>query len=180
MHHGVEGQKWGVRRYQNADGSLTPEGRQHYGLSNLNYNKKFQGSRKEAKKAYLNERKKLYKDLNDKSDFDQEKIDFDSWQKYETEFKKKHPGEDPNPDEWDFDWNDKQTAINEKNVDAAKKYIDGYLASKYGDLTVNDVKQSDINKAKATVLGMSALLALPVIGLGTFITAEGVKAFKRG
>lgn len=26
-HHGVPGQKWGVRRYQNADGSLTPEGR---------------------------------------------------------------------------------------------------------------------------------------------------------
>ena len=28
MHHGVKGQKWGVRRYQNKDGSLTPEGRQ--------------------------------------------------------------------------------------------------------------------------------------------------------
>lgn len=26
-HHGVKGQKWGIRRYQNPDGSLTPEGR---------------------------------------------------------------------------------------------------------------------------------------------------------
>lgn len=26
-HHGVKGQKWGVRRYQNPDGSLTPEGK---------------------------------------------------------------------------------------------------------------------------------------------------------
>ena len=30
-HHGIKGQKWGVRRYQNADGSLTSAGRQRYG-----------------------------------------------------------------------------------------------------------------------------------------------------
>lgn len=30
-HHGVKGQKWGVRRYQNDDGSLTALGKQRYG-----------------------------------------------------------------------------------------------------------------------------------------------------
>lgn len=30
-HHGVKGQKWGVRRFQNEDGSLTAAGREHYG-----------------------------------------------------------------------------------------------------------------------------------------------------
>lgn len=29
-HHGIKGQKWGIRRYQNADGSLTEEGRRRY------------------------------------------------------------------------------------------------------------------------------------------------------
>lgn len=29
-HHGVKGQRWGVRNYQNADGSLTARGRQKY------------------------------------------------------------------------------------------------------------------------------------------------------
>ena len=29
-HHGIKGQKWGVRRYQNPDGSLTQEGKARY------------------------------------------------------------------------------------------------------------------------------------------------------
>lgn len=31
-HRGIKNQKWGVRRYQNKDGSLTPAGKQHYGV----------------------------------------------------------------------------------------------------------------------------------------------------
>lgn len=27
QHHGIKGQKWGIRRFQNKDGSLTPAGR---------------------------------------------------------------------------------------------------------------------------------------------------------
>lgn len=32
-HHGIQGQKWGVRRFQNKDGSLTAAGRKRIGLS---------------------------------------------------------------------------------------------------------------------------------------------------
>ena len=32
MHHGIQGQKWGKRQYQNPDGSLTPLGRLRYGV----------------------------------------------------------------------------------------------------------------------------------------------------
>lgn len=31
-HFGIQGMKWGQRRYQYEDGSLTPEGREHYGI----------------------------------------------------------------------------------------------------------------------------------------------------
>lgn len=30
MHHGVKGMKWGVRRYRNKNGSLTPKGKRRY------------------------------------------------------------------------------------------------------------------------------------------------------
>ena len=34
-HHGIKGQKWGVRRFQNKDGSLTPAGKKRYDEPNV-------------------------------------------------------------------------------------------------------------------------------------------------
>ena len=41
QHHGIKGQRWGIRRYQNEDGSLTEEGRERYGsdLKETSYSK---------------------------------------------------------------------------------------------------------------------------------------------
>ena len=40
MHYGIKGQKWGIRRYQNKDGTLTPAGRKKYKLEIKEENKK--------------------------------------------------------------------------------------------------------------------------------------------
>ena len=32
FHHGVKGQKWGIRRFQNSDGTLTAKGRERYNV----------------------------------------------------------------------------------------------------------------------------------------------------
>ena len=37
-HHGIKGQKWGIRRYQYADGTYTPAGRKRYGVSQSSSN----------------------------------------------------------------------------------------------------------------------------------------------
>lgn len=49
-HHGIKGQKWGVRKYQNSDGTYTAAGRRRYGF----------GDAKEAKANY----KQAYKEYN--------------------------------------------------------------------------------------------------------------------
>ena len=41
MHFGVKGQKWGVRRYQNPDGSLTPKGKHRISKMTDKLNKKY-------------------------------------------------------------------------------------------------------------------------------------------
>ena len=46
-HHGIKGQKWGVRRFQNEDGTLTSAGKKRYDDDNKSVST--DGS---AKKAY--------------------------------------------------------------------------------------------------------------------------------
>ena len=47
QHHGIKGQKWGRRQYQNKDGSLTPAGRERYG-SKENFEKQYPEDKKKA------------------------------------------------------------------------------------------------------------------------------------
>lgn len=51
-HHGIKGQKWGVRRYQNEDGTLTAAGEKRYYVNANGDIKKRTGSMKRAQKTY--------------------------------------------------------------------------------------------------------------------------------
>ena len=52
-HHGIKGQKWGVRRFETKDGHLTPAGKERYG------NDGEPMSRKEVKRAAKEDKKAL-------------------------------------------------------------------------------------------------------------------------
>lgn len=46
-HHGVKGQKWGIRKYQNPDGSLTSAGQGRYNKISNKYNRQLAESQRE-------------------------------------------------------------------------------------------------------------------------------------
>lgn len=59
-HHGILGMRWGVRRYQNADGSLTAAGRKRKGLVQTIKDKRKAKKLRDAKKRKQEE--KAYKE----------------------------------------------------------------------------------------------------------------------
>lgn len=48
-HYGIKGQKWGERRFQNKDGSLTPAGRQRYQKSKADIRQDYENLKADAK-----------------------------------------------------------------------------------------------------------------------------------
>lgn len=57
-HHGIKNQKWGQRRFQNYDGSLTSEGRKRYGVGESNLSKREKSRlKKQKQKLPKHERK---------------------------------------------------------------------------------------------------------------------------
>ena len=116
-HHGTKGQRWGIRRWQNPDGSLTPAGREHYGYGDerdslskydikrlkaetkakIKYEKAQQKMNaklekvKNAEKERKAKAKAAEKAAKDKEKAEQRARDIAEQKKQIAEFKKKHP-----------------------------------------------------------------------------------------
>lgn len=115
-HHGIKGQKWGIRRYQNADGTLTEAGKLRYSNQVLTSFEKAGKRTKYGTKVYDNDKlnqlsRDLAKDILDNRNYDKLK-------KISNEFKelRKQPRED-------FDQSKEYNDAYKKAVQEANKEI---------------------------------------------------------
>jgi hypothetical protein len=142
-HHGIKNMKWGVRRYQNPDGSLTPAGRKRYSKS-----EKFRAkvdakqAKTDLKKQLDNNVKRAAKQVKDMSDDDirsaiaRKKLEREFLGMYDDKrrYKNKSPG----------DLTDEELTAGIERARIEKQYREAYpkqvsFVKKFAKSALNDV-----------------------------------------
>lgn len=182
QHHGILGQKWGVRRYQNADGSLTAAGKKRYSFS----------ERSKISSEHINKENSLRtKYLNESSDYKKYSKQASDYEDACLERYGFRPGDDGQI--WEFDEDtgneygrDPENSLekrilaeyselsdkvyeaarvpNSRAQSEAKKYIE----DKYGDQVLNQINKDNNVVIGAAVVASLAMAAAPfaLLGLG--------------
>lgn len=176
-HYGVKGMKWGVRRYQNADGTLTALGKRRASSKDIRAYRKqaWDDVEAESKARYGKELKDLEKQA--KSDYDafvkKHKLLEDFSEGFEEDYEDRHMLYDQRDRAYD------KLNKRRREIDAIEsKEVTKRLVDRYGQERIDKFNKSEQVKAgmqvTATLAGMGALFTLPFSAVGAGVVGIGI------
>lgn len=154
-HHGIKGQRWGIRRFQNSDGSLTSAGKSRYARGRDISRER--GRIEIDEYTRLTSTSKAYQKAKREANRLVEKYGLDA-----------DDGGGGNSERWgdetlrragDRYWSQVEdiSALDDQFYEKARKYADSKILEKYGDVGISDMKHyNNVN----TVASVAATLAV--------------------
>lgn len=175
-HHGIKGQKWGVRRYQNEDGSLKDAGKKRYSNKEIRQERDAiskelasHGSRSltgDAKKAYQ-DNQKIEKRINYL--LDNYEFDGDDGGGGRTDADRKAGAEYMKLNE--------RYSINEHIIDTQRnKQVTQKLVEKYGEKRIDQFKNANNVKTGVAVVAVVAAAPVAIAASGVVVVGGTVAA----
>ena len=164
QHFGVAGMKWGQRRYQNEDGSLTPLGEERYGKHG---NRSARGRSRD-----LNKLDREYTQASHKAKFYKEKAEARHSKKLYRALKK-DPNAKIDKDEKTLKWESKARAykkLSNKSRNLSSRIISDTLKKKMSVRSKDTLREVNVGRNLITSIGLSAVLPNT-----TVITSEYAK-----
>ena len=163
-HYGIKGQRWGVRRFENYDGTLTPEGMErYYGKVGKDADVSYKEI-KEYRSNTINRLKKTDKRLNkikklqDKAYALAKKYDFDHDDGGGGSTKESQKAGEKYMEYWDhIEYLEQEIA-----KDAVKKGRELTIEN-FGEKRVSDLEKRDKLKGFAIFAGLESAILLPII-----------------
>ena len=158
QHFGIQGMKWGVRRYQNSDGSLTPAGRKRYGRAERKAEKKqFKKDYKEYKRIQDKVRSETYDKLYEENGAAELEKKLYS-KRYDPHNYESGKGRDKVRRER-YELDEEYTRLADKAYDDSYKYAKLELEKKYGKERLSEFEAREMREGQ-----IAAVTALAAIG----------------
>lgn len=142
-HYGIKGQKWGYRRWQNSDGTLTPAGKEHYSKGMAGVRRKLKEGKIRKLERRLDNQERWLNDPKNKTKLAKAKAKSESYKRKQLEYERRQDRADRAILFKDFKQNRANRAyrrMSRANPIKSQRFIERYSKVRY-DFSVTNARR---------------------------------------